>query len=142
MSLLYACGCCMSVFTGPRHMKSGGTYFIYTRTQGLIKGGQMPPKDFSCPPKHMTPSTIPLLPCQMCTPKFLQLLILPPQGRMSRLNPAYLSTWMWKTSYIYRADLNNVPRTMPPTAGFTPEGSLNKHPLTATVYTYMHACIH
>ena len=33
-------------------------------------GGQTSPKDFSCPPppKHMTPSTIPLLPCQMCPP--------------------------------------------------------------------------
>ena len=52
-------------------------------------GGQMPPKDFSCPPpKHMTPSTIRLLPCQMCPPKFLELLILPPQGCMSRLNAA------------------------------------------------------
>ena len=47
----------------------------------------MPPQGFQLPPpKHMTPSTIRLLPCQICPPKFLKLLILPPQGRMSRLN--------------------------------------------------------
>ena len=39
----------------------------------------------------MTPSTIRLPPCQICPPKFLQLLILPPQGRMSRLNTASTS---------------------------------------------------
>ena len=70
-------------------------------------GGQMPPKDFSCPPpppKHMTPSTIPLLPSQMCPPppppKFLQLLILPPQGRMSRLNAEWAHLLLPMTDFI------------------------------------------
>ena len=48
-----------------------------------------------------------------------------------------------KNYNIYHgADLNNVPRTMPPTAGFTPEGSLNRHPLTATMYTYIHTHVY
>lgn len=29
--------------------------------------------------------------------------------------------------------LSSVPKTNPPIAGFTPDGSLNKHPLTAVV---------
>ena len=62
--------------------------------QGLIQGGtggQMPPKDSSCPPKHMTPCEvilyiiycyIPLLPVPNVPPPpppFLQFFILPPQ---------------------------------------------------------------
>ena len=63
------------------------------RPQGLIQGGHRranappPPRISVAPPKHMTQSTLPLLPCQMHPPRFLQLLLLPPQGHMSRLNP-------------------------------------------------------
>ena len=74
-------------------------------------GGQMPPQGFQLPPKHMTPSIIRLLPCQMCPSKFLQLLILPPQGRMSRLNAEevvmYLCEWWVYT--IMRLVVCNLP---------------------------------
>ena len=52
-------------------------------------GGQMPPQGFQLPPQAYdtinNPS--PTLPNVPPPPKFLQLLILPPQGLMSTLNP-------------------------------------------------------
>ena len=67
--------------------------------QGLIQGGgrgaNAPPRISVAPPKHMTPSTIPLLPCQMCPPPPPppppQFLLLRSQGLMSRLNPGMCS---------------------------------------------------
>ena len=43
--------------------------------------------------RAITITYIPLLPGPP-PPNFLQLLILPPQGRMSRLNPAFMKCWV------------------------------------------------
>ena len=68
---------------------------IQGRAQGGPQGFQLPPQAYDAI-NNQSPA-LPNVP-----PKFLQLLILPPQGRMSRLNTVYAHTvYMYVLSYQY-----------------------------------------